>query len=233
MDTNRRNHFPSFKDRTEGDGVSHGVNPEPTGDVLSELQDRKGVSGVPGHPTLPPEWGLGNILSVMWQPEHLSRPSRCGPPPKLQGSHSTLCRSPLQGPSCCRSRDHPASSPLPNQQKEQVEGGAPEESHSLRHQCPRAASVDSNDADDEQPKTREQRAPEAAGQVLAHLCPAHPVPPTASSSHALSLNIGYSDANKQSFDGQTLQDSTQIGAQESTTHGPKWSLAAGLREGME
>ena len=33
-------------------------------------------------------------------------------------------------------------------------------------------------------------------------------------------------------DGQTLQDSTQIGAQESTTHGPKWSLVPGLREGM-
>ena len=76
-----RNHFPSFKDRTEGGGVRHGVNPEPTEDVLSELQDRKGVSGVPGHPPLPPERGLGNILSVMWQPEHLSRPSRCDRPP--------------------------------------------------------------------------------------------------------------------------------------------------------
>ena len=58
----------------------------------------------------------------------------------------------------------------------------------------------------------------------------------------LSLNADSSDANRQTFrlkvssskmtHQQTLQDSTQMGALESTTHGPKWTAVLWLQEGV-
>ena len=58
----------------------------------------------------------------------------------------------------------------------------------------------------------------------------------------LSLNADSSDANRQTFrlkvssskmtHQQTLQDSTQMRALESTTHGPNWTVVLGLQEGV-
>ena len=103
-----------------GESGAHG------GCTLQTAGQEWGLWG-PRPPTTPSRAGSGqHSLSVMRQPQHLSRPdvvSYVGP--MLLGPHPTLCRSMLQGPSCLRSSDHPASSSFPNQQEEGRRAGAP------------------------------------------------------------------------------------------------------------
>ena len=155
----------------------------------------------------------------------------------LLGSHTTLCGSALQGPSCRRSRDHLTSSPLPNRQEEGRGAGAPEESHSdtsilgapagtgmtqIRH-SPR-------DGTGRQHGRRVRSwlicTPDALSLV-------HP-PPKCRFFRCKQAELQTESQLFQTdlFTQQTLQDCTQTGALESTTHGPKWTSVPGLWEGV-
>ena len=159
----------------------------------------------------------------------------------LLGPHPTLRRSMLQGPSCLRSRDHTASSSLPNQQEEGRRAGAPGESRSDNN-TPGAPAGPVTMQMGHRPRggTRGPKRQLVRSWLTCTLDTF--VPHTPPSSYTLSLNAGSSDANRQSFrlkvssskmtHQRTLQDSTQMGALVSTTHGPKWTSVPGLSEGV-
>ncbi len=166
----------------------------------------------------------------------------------LCGSHAlgttpTLCRSMLQGPSCLRSRDHTASSSLPNQQEEGRRAGAPGESHSDNNTPGVPAGPVMMQM---RPRPRDgTRGPKRQLVRSWLICtPDTFVPHTPPSSYTLSLNADSSEANRQSFRlkvssstvtrQQTLQDSTPVGALESATQGLKWiSVPGAVRGGGE
>ena len=156
--------------------------------------------------------------------------------PMLLGPHPTLCRSMLQGPSCLRSRDHTASSSLPNQQEEGRRAGAPGDSHSDNN-TPAVPAGTVMMQMRHRPRDGTRGPKRQLVRSWLTCTPDTFVPHTPPSSYALSLNADSSDANRQSFRlkvssskmtrQQTLQDSTPVGALESTTQGLKWISVPG------